>query len=362
MKTIKRYQVKMKVLSSVHIGEGEDIKKYEYIDGEDAIYVINQRKLIDLLNSYGKDSFEKYLNFIEKAPSNRRNQDNSLYDFLLDRIILDANTFHKLIPDITDYKLYYQNEESAENLNDISLTQKDKLTKRPYIPGSSLKGAIRNALVASYMSAKYHNLPANKNALKEALKEVEKLFFPKKRDDIKDFDMKGVAISDSNLIDSENLNVGHIYYYNLKSKKEKTLPVLAELIKKDTKITFNMTINPNHTKITIDDIKKAIKDFNQMYNNYYLSKFGRERIATPEAPLKLYIGKHSGFPTKTIIYSALKDRAGLYTSQFLKEQFKDGRTVQGNYYNNISPVCLKCVNISNQKYENGATSIEIEEM
>ena len=86
----------------------------------------------------------------------------------------------------------------------------------------------------------------------------------------------------------------------------------------------------------IDDIKKAIKTLIRCTTTTTY-KFGRESIATPEAPLKLYIGKHSGFLQRPL-YIALKDRAGLYTSQFLKEQFKDGRTVQGNYYNNISPV------------------------
>ena len=54
----------MKVLSSVHIGEGEDIKSTNISTGR-MPYIVNQRKLIDLLNSC-KDSFEKYLNFIEK--------------------------------------------------------------------------------------------------------------------------------------------------------------------------------------------------------------------------------------------------------------------------------------------------------
>ena len=63
------YKVELEVITRIHIGSGEKIKKYEYVyDDGDFVRIINLSKLIELMTK--ENMFDDFLGFIQQATRN----------------------------------------------------------------------------------------------------------------------------------------------------------------------------------------------------------------------------------------------------------------------------------------------------
>lgn len=153
--------IRIDTLTPVHIGSGNFLQNnLEFIvteNSENELYVIDERKILDLI---GAENINNWLLSIEKgeptqALVKRYSPTSTPQDYSLRSALCFANNIK---PKETLKEIMY---------NGLGL---------PYIPGSSIKGAIRTAVTASLA-----NLVDNKegkiNAKKATSKEVEKELF-----------------------------------------------------------------------------------------------------------------------------------------------------------------------------------------
>ncbi|NSW45390.1 MAG: type III-A CRISPR-associated RAMP protein Csm5 [Bacteroidales bacterium] len=132
------YKLKLKVLTPLHIGAGKEkdwIKGIDYIIHNGYLYILNQKKLFEYLNN--KQLLEKYINLISK------NHYSEIEKFFRENLKEDIKSI---------------SQSTYENINNINTEIKyfirDGMGKA-YIPGSSIKGAIRSVLFSYIL--KNHN-------------------------------------------------------------------------------------------------------------------------------------------------------------------------------------------------------------
>ncbi|MFC1730370.1 type III-A CRISPR-associated RAMP protein Csm5 [candidate division KSB1 bacterium] len=136
---MKQYLIEGTVLSPVHIGSGEELNPFDYIirDG-----VMIRFRLDELLSGLtGEEQGDFY----------RLNDDGDigrLRKFIADRV--DRQRHASYSTDVTKSveNQYMQKIDDIRNQLLIQPVIRDKYSSRPYIPGSSLKGALRTAIVS----------------------------------------------------------------------------------------------------------------------------------------------------------------------------------------------------------------------
>ena len=135
---LKSYRVCIKTHSPLYIGSGLEYTKKEYVIQGGTVGIVNLQKLSVLI--YKKGLFESYSDFMTGS-----NKD--LYGWLI------QNRFTKEeIDSVTDYS-FSGNNVNLDKQHGIKSCIKDAFNK-PYIPGSSIKGYIRTALLAYEIQVK----------------------------------------------------------------------------------------------------------------------------------------------------------------------------------------------------------------
>ncbi len=136
--------------TAVHVGDGNDLQYgFDFLaDGKD-VYVLDIGKLVDSIGE-AEDLDQSLLDAISKRELDEYIKDNDIY--------LDSISSRKIYN-------YYNYEFKATN---IIKSQIHDAFGRPYIPGSSIKGAIRTAIVAS-MASKVDKNQYNLNHIEQNL-------------------------------------------------------------------------------------------------------------------------------------------------------------------------------------------------
>ncbi|HEY8391086.1 MAG TPA: type III-A CRISPR-associated RAMP protein Csm5, partial [Clostridia bacterium] len=323
------YKINITVLTSVFIGSGEEIQKYEYIDDKksDFIRIINQKKLIELL---GKN-YDRYLELIANLHAYKNNQAASLYDFLV-----NLRLYHYAIDSLTEYKINKGIE--LGSFCRIKTFVKDH-NNQPYVPGSSIKGMLINSISSG-------------------------IFQDNKKIDIQKIS-SAISVSDSKPISTDDLMLNKVYRYNFKKRKESNLNEYIEILKPGTQI--NSVLSLDEKIIKIDEIKDHLKTTYSAYDKYYLSKFGGKDIIFAKSKnngIISYLGAYTGYPTKTIIYPVYKEKASQIAESLLSKKSKDKEKEKDNdkAKNDVFPLCLKCTQINGKLQENGAIEIAFEKI
>ncbi|QIH75218.1 type III-A CRISPR-associated RAMP protein Csm5 [Macrococcoides canis] len=284
-----KYIIKLTTLAPVHIGSGIKINKQEYLYNpiEEYVSFIDGKKLTQFLKR--KNLLKSYINFLqtERVP-------NLIFFLKNNKIKPDEwNTFisHKEIvyQGKTDGK--YGQKSRNKPMNDINTFIKDGRDDH-YIPGSSMKGALRTVLLESFEDDSRYNTLFRK-----------------------------IKISDSRPISKDNMA---IYQKIDVNKRSNPMPLYRECIKPKTEIEFDLIIEDD--AISVSDIDKALKRFNNNYVEKWLSGiakteggsefFQREtefkEILKPEDNV-LYIGGGAGLVSKGLHYQ-------VYSKEKAKQQ------------------------------------------
>lgn len=181
---MKRYLLKCEPLSPIHIGSGEELQAYEYVI-LDRLYKLNLDRFLDSLS---KDEQEKVLDFIERNIIAFRDFVRERYKGGIEAEVTDYSVPIK--PDVK--KLYESKIDDPQNVLAVKLFQ--RTGSRPFVPGSSIKGAIRTAVLFSFYSSKKSSLEAlNKRAFKSNFWEGKLLNYSNPQAD----PFKAVKFSDS---------------------------------------------------------------------------------------------------------------------------------------------------------------------
>lgn len=361
---LKTYKIVLETIGPVHIGSGRKIGKKEFIydPAEKKAYIPNMPKMYDFFIKHKlTDKFEDYMlndrrDFLSWLKSNGVTK--PYYEKWTDyKIKCDASTF--------------KNGREKE----ISTFVKDPYGN-PYIPGSSLKGAIRTAVLGAFILGNKNAFSDIERAVANAeikgrsafmreTKDLEvKCFNLLKKNDIKSNAvndiMSGVIISDSKPLSTEDIILCPKVDVNIEGK-EKTPGMVRECIKPGTKIEFDMTIDTSCFKYSGKSIIKCINIFLKSCNDMFYSKF---KIAPVYSKGVVYLGGGSGFMSKTVIHQLLKDNpkrletVGRFferTTPKAHKHFLDAKE------HKVSPHTVKMTNCGNKKYHFGACSITIEE-
>ncbi|MCL2610752.1 MAG: type III-A CRISPR-associated RAMP protein Csm5 [Defluviitaleaceae bacterium] len=333
----KNYTVTLTTLSPVFIGSGKVMRKNQYIYQRDKniVRIIDEMKLIQILRE--RKLFNKFLDEVSQ------NKLQDLYKFLKINGISSANA-----KDLVKYSLSVVSEKNTDSpMNDLHLFVRNG-NGDAYIPGSSLKGALRTCILET---------------LSEDTKENEKFL---------DF-----SISDSTCMENESFEIQQKIDF---SKKVRGLPLYRECIKTGTKVKFNLALEDKY--INISEIKKSIRKTYMSYHKNWATHviIGQTELSASgfnsyynlpnDDQSILYLGGGAGFVSKTLHYKekeAWKARKDIL--EILEEKFKNMKQSPYSYKNpnrvqnpNTAPIAIKLARYRGSLIELGKCELSFEEI
>lgn len=293
-------KVNVEIITPIFIGSGEQYYPQDYVVLEDSLCFIDRKKFIEKIIREGL-----YDKFVEVSD--------------------DIDKLLGFIDDHSDESTYLECIETEEEANEklfstksmpLEAFIKDKFLFKPYIPGSSLKGAMRTAIL-DYKIHKFWDHIDDIDKLKD--KELETIIFcneNKNRNNKLQFDakkdiLKALFISDLKPIDYK-LKAIKPKNRPYKKSKDNSIPIVLEclisgrfegemridknLLQKDEFLKNNKYFKDE--SLSYDLIKKALNSF---YKKIYDIESKRFRARFPkyeEGLMKL--GKHSGAGSKSL--------------------------------------------------------------
>ncbi len=367
---LQQYKIRLNTIGPVFVGNGKELIKKEYILNKRArrAVIIDQTKFLRyLIKKNMLDSYERYI----------LGKNGTLQDWMYEERISDAD-----LRSFTAYEYDCGNIADLKQMKNILTFIKDPYG-RPYVPGSSIKGAIRTVLlgadilnnpsrysrIADYLAQEDFSDWRERRSLKRQLehecKRAEQIFFcTKEKSDknqtVNDI-MNGVRVSDSRPLDISDLTLCQKIDMHTDGH-ETDLPILRECLKPDTLIEFDMTIDSTECQLTPEQIRSSINVFLKGYNKLFLEKFADETLYKEDV---IYLGGGAGLATKTVLHELLKDSKSrskiigniidLSLPQRAKSQHKhylDGKT-------GVSPHVCKLTEYDGELLQMGPCSIEI---
>ena len=335
------YKMAVGILTPVNIACDEVLKANEYLyDAKTStVYFLNQMMWHKFI--YTHNLFDEYERYIKSS------SEKSLYEWL--------QSFGYKINDI---KLAIKSKafahvnvlKSKKTLNDIVLQSK-LIDGTPFIPGSSIKGVIRTAILydllnknreikkrywneikslrSSMKSAQIKkylindiNKDINKKATNLEVALLHKLnLVNKENKPIKQFNavcsvMRGISVGDSEHI-NQAVPMEVLQKSDIGLNKDvdvgKELPVFRECILPKAKFNFQLKIDKTMTKEiginSIDDLLRVLQNYFDFVNDIFKSAFGKrcEHLFDEINGGNIYLGSNTGFLTKTLVM-ALADR------------------------------------------------------
>ncbi len=138
-----RFKVSLETFTPIHIGCGEEYYPFEYFvdDKEKKLFVIDENSFLDRVESEGKlDEFTKLASSYTKTN-----------DSLLGFIKRLADDSYRYSVDIEHSAFGYITKQTAAFRAGISKFIRNRYYDNVYIPGSTIKGALRNAVIDFFM-------------------------------------------------------------------------------------------------------------------------------------------------------------------------------------------------------------------
>lgn len=135
---LQSYRVRITPLTPVHVGSGEVLEPYQYLLRNHEVWVLDPARLLSLLP---EDAANEYLNSVERGPLAARKQLMQLADrFDLAPAVAwrapAAQNLHRFLSRALD-----------RGTGELGLRLFPRALEGAYLPGSSLKGAIRTTLL-----------------------------------------------------------------------------------------------------------------------------------------------------------------------------------------------------------------------
>lgn len=237
-------KVKIKILTPVHIGSGNEISPAEYlIDNEKFIR-------LDVDNLFKSEDFKQYINkYVKEASTGNR----YIGDIIHNKEILKG------------YALYTVNiNKSAKDYLKSHKTNVKSFIKsagRVYIPGSSLKGSILSAIIW-------------KKAKEKSVKEISKNLLDIILNDISNSSINKYShwlnVTDTDLklpVDSLELSLINL----MGASTGRSIPILCETIKPGTIFTFELKTSIDSFykfgKLSETEIINAVNEFYRVVYN-----------------------------------------------------------------------------------------------
>lgn len=328
-------------ISPIHIGNGELLKQYEYIFTKDRnqqrIYFLDKAKWMtflvrhDLIDDYAQSVFSGRMNLYGWLQSQRIGSLSAII-----REVCNASADVYLV------------RERQQRVNDISRQVKTP-DGVPYIPGSTLKGAIRSAIL--FHDIRQHPeayLPfwnrikaameaGNRRPMRDLAQNIERQAFTRLKqqknrpDDALQSVMKGLAVSDAMLVGHERDTV-ILQKYDVSSIRREglkghPLALFRECIPAGRKFRFSMTLDKDIARLigitSLNDVWQWVRDYlafglaqeRGVFGHEYKGEFEESKLAD------IRLGGGTGFLSKTVYYALAPNG--------------EGRTVLANFFDDV---------------------------
>jgi len=341
---------KIEVLSPVHIGNGNTIKPIDIGEYEGFVYIFNLDKAIEKIPS---QSMEEFSNLIIDFGSKKRNMYKNIGEVLSKKFGVGYDSWSEI-------SLYRVRKRADDKIYEIY--EELKYHNKVYIPGSSIKGVIRTAIIYYFLKEKGYSFSIkevpDKNGRK-GYKKVKYLSMVKpdgreieglNRNNNPDFsrieseisrDMfasdptkdifKCLQISDSNELQAEDcLEVRTVYVANTtsfekKERRARMFPLMVECIK-EGKMFTNISIAVNDKVITsLSKIHKDRRfyDVVEFIRNWKgcLREFSRDLV---DAEIKFWEEKKSDIKNNVLnVYRKFEDISSKFNPEKVIENLND---------------------------------------
>lgn len=360
---LKNYTIELTTLAPVFIGSGEQIGKKEYIYNkyEKKAWIFDRKTLYKhILEENLSDAYERYM----------LGKNGDLY------VWMKENNISKSKYSIwAKYCLDCSYAELSERNRDISLFVKDPYGL-PYIPGSSLKGAIRTVLLGYKLSMnppvgqlqsdiKYNSRARRRNELSSKLKRpsqmLEQTFHTLEKEKVKKENAVCDELSGLRISDSRPLNMKDLILCQKIDKgidgKDQMLPTFRECLKPEIKIYFDMTIDESICNYKKSDILEAVAYFFDNANKQY-KKYG---ALSQDRKCVITIGGGAGYISKTVPYNIYPDREAVQVVSNILEVSAPRHGHKNDVKRGVSPHTLKITKYGGRIYQFGQCEIKITE-
>lgn len=389
---MRYWEMELDVCTPLFIGSGEKITKLDYVyqSSNGMVYMLDEAKWASFLKRARlMNDFTSKVEALGKRFSldsylkNHRELAARLHTSDIVMELKRRGVFHEGIPAYVTGK--------NPNDNDIVTFARNGLGER-YIPGSSLKGAFRTAILAYVLlnidrTKCYNKLEhATRNAVDETMDDVEKYLGIRIDKDGK-YDMvnsrfKGLTVSDAKLINETAAIVQKWDLSLTKSQSEKKpndLPIYREAIVPATKAVFTIGIDGSERGMgeigvkTAGNLLHALSVFRNLQYKTYKEAIDKVYKGSVDHSVfryldelneaNLVLGGGTGYISKTLIYpiAGSREKGKSIARKILSEQFdRPGRKYdhKHRYDDIISPHTLKLTK-SNDMHMMGLCNIKV---
>lgn len=369
-KELQHYTITLRTEGPVFIGSGRTIGKKEYIYDKYAnkVHIPDMEKMFAYFTKRGLlPEYEEYL---------LRGKSDFVY-WLLDNRITEREYMPWIAYTMDSGDAVIEQKSKKEILTSI----KDAYGC-PYVPGSSLKGALRTILLGAVVLQRNERFAEERDELKRirmrdnsrfviknlqnnAAKVEQHMFNRLKRNEKRKADavndmMSGLRIGDSEPLRADDLTLCQKIDIAVDGH-ERALPIFRECIKPDMEIRFPMTINTECFPYSPRQIIQAAMIFAQNYEKCFLKKFPLHEI---NGGGNLYLGGGSGYVSKTVSYPLLGENSVRRVSEIIDAAIAPKVRAQHKHYKDavlgVSPHMLKCTQYDGKLYEMGACTMSIQ--
>ncbi|EHL19068.1 hypothetical protein HMPREF9628_00302 [Peptoanaerobacter stomatis] len=370
MGRIIKYNMELNVLTPIHIGDADyksklNSNEYVYDAKSKTLTLIDNKKFVNLLIE--RNLFKTYYKHIYENTMLKKNRQDRKVD--LGKFLKDINLYREI--EKFTKKRYENLNLITKNgkTNDMKLLLRDTHGK-PYIPGSSIKGAVVNSLLVDYIlnnrdefekdissilneckSVKVEqNIKKYQDTVAKTISNIQNIILygePKKNSDIKKF---GISISDTYECENDEFEVDFFQDFDEKIKDGscQSIPMFREYIMPNS--TFYFDITPDFDRIEKSRLKiKNVRDIIDSISNAtdYLTDIV---LDLPTIEEELILGANTGFHQKTIVYALFEDKA-IRTDVVRKLLHKSSNSKITNHLNDKNaPRVINRVKI-NDEYE-----------
>lgn len=369
---LRHYNMRLTALSPIHVGDGTQIGKKEYIQMgmRKPVIVPDMNKMFQTLSMLKRDT--AYARFM--LEDNRQ----GLGQWLTEQRIPETyiTKWKRYSMDPGDAFVRQGNSRRSATPKGIMSFVKDAY-ERPYVPGSTLKGMLRNALLCWRIHENSGQYKREKEALRQAsdngkkgksylareIQELESAVFhtlncdKKHKSSAVNSIMSGFIVSDSEPLQEKQLMLAQKIDYTLQGE-EKPLPILREALRPGSQIDFEVTIDSEICDVTIEEIFAALDYLNQVSYEYFYRHF--RRGSTAEGTV--WIGGGTGFLSKTMLYPVYGDDALRLTDSVFYATIGKNYSLHKHFRdvtNGVAPHVCKCTRYQGKLYDMGMGKIEL---
>lgn len=377
-------------VAPVHVGSGEIRRANEYLydKAHSMAYFLNETRWVAFLDK--RQLMEPFLAYIEESSrqlGQRREpfRGKNLWDWLRAQGVQPREMEALAVRRTRAERCVISKKGS---LNDVHL-QMALSDGRPYVPGSTIKGALRTGILYRLIrqeperfrgfwqeilreAASRDKLRDKEKAWQRAIKSLETqalhtLRVEKESREMVNSALRGLRVSDAVVTkrEAETLLLQKPTKSNRQGKTSKTPPLFRECIPSGRRLHFTLTADFSMLRTigitSFEDIFQGVRAYTAQTLALLEEEFPKYRPQFDEArEADCLLGGGTGFLSKTLVYVLAEDvrKARDFTARYLDEKFRNPSHHHMQYDGALSPRTLKLVSTAQEEWLLGLCRFE----